>query len=107
MAVCCGERWAIHHPGCKDAPDYLDESIELVRDLKVGDKVYYSILDLERGICGPDDLVFGDGYETQEQIDANLHRLQPDGLGEGMSMDISHRHRAQLRIDKVKRGAVA
>ena len=38
--------------------------------------VMYFIIDLERGVRGPDNMVFCSGYETQEQCEERLNELQ-------------------------------
>lgn len=38
--------------------------------------VMYFIIDLERGLRGPDNMVFCSGYETQEQCEERLKELQ-------------------------------
>lgn len=38
--------------------------------------VLYFIIDLKREVRGPDDRVFCEGYETQEQCEARLKELQ-------------------------------
>jgi len=38
--------------------------------------VMYFIIDLERGVRGPDNMVFCSGYETQEQCEERLKELQ-------------------------------
>lgn len=43
--------------------------------------VLYSIIDTKEKLRGPDDLVFGGGYETKEQCEANLERLVNDSMG--------------------------
>lgn len=58
--------------------------------------VLYSIVDLDRGVRGRDNLVFSTGYETQERIDENMDRLRAG------QMEVSHRHHVQLRIAKVR-----
>ena len=38
--------------------------------------VMYFIIDIERGLRGPDNMVFCSGYETQEQCEERLKELQ-------------------------------
>ena len=38
--------------------------------------VLYFIIDLVKGLRGPDNMIFCSGYETQEQIDNRLQQLQ-------------------------------
>lgn len=59
--------------------------------------VLYTIVDLKEGVRGSDDLIFCMGYETQDEINNALKRLK-DG-----EMEISHRNRVELRIERVKR----
>lgn len=48
--------------------------------------VMYFIIDLERGVRGPDNMVFCSGYETQEQCEERLKELQCGQI------EVSHRH---------------
>lgn len=48
--------------------------------------VKYFIIDIERGIRGPDNMVFCFGYETKEQCEERLEELQ-SGL-----IEVSTRH---------------
>lgn len=63
--------------------------------------VLYTIVDLKENIRGPDNLVFCMGYETREDCEENLKRLQegaPDDVyGE---MKVSHRQRIELNIEE-------
>ena len=55
----------------------------------------YTIVDLERGVRGPDDLIFGEGYETDEDMTRALKQLQ---AGE---IEVSHRRSIPLDIERV------
>lgn len=55
--------------------------------------VIYTVLDLQRGVRGPDNLVFGMGYETREECQERLCDLQ-DGTAE-----VSHRPQRVLPIN--------
>jgi hypothetical protein len=57
--------------------------------------VLYSIVDIDEDIRGRDNLIFGLGYENDESITENMHRLS---TGE---MEVSHRHRVPLRVERV------
>ena len=64
--------------------------------------VLYSIIDWERGVRGPDDH-YGVGYETREQIDDAMRRLQLSPYGEDQ-IEVSHRaHSIRVEIARVKR----
>lgn len=65
------------------------------KPMNIRHTVLYTILDLERWIRGPDNLLFGYGYETQEQCEANLDRLQRG------AMDISRRSRVDIQVTRV------
>ena len=52
--------------------------------------VMYFIIDLEKGIRGPDNMVFCFGYETQEQCEERLKELQTWWI------EVSQRHCVQL-----------
>ncbi len=56
--------------------------------------VLYCIIDWERGIRGPENLVFGFGAETDEQCQEMLQRLTED------ESEVSSRHDAPLKIVK-------
>lgn len=55
--------------------------------------VLYTIVDLQKGIRGTENLIFGMGAETKEDCDAMLKRLDS---GE---TEISHRNHIQLFIE--------
>ena len=52
--------------------------------------VMYFIIDLEKGIRGPDNMVFCSGYETQEQCEERLKELQTGWI------EVSQRHCVKL-----------
>lgn len=52
--------------------------------------VMYFIIDLERCVRGPDNMVFCSGYETQEQCEERLKELQ-----EG-KIEVSHRNCVEI-----------
>lgn len=58
--------------------------------------VLYSIIDCERGVRGPDNLVFGFGYETHDQCLRNLEMLE-DG-----DMEVSYRKQIPVAIRKIE-----
>jgi len=55
--------------------------------------VLYFIIDLVRKVRGADNMVFGFGYETKEQCEENLKRLQSG------HMEVSYRNVVNLDID--------
>ena len=55
----------------------------------------YTIVDLEKDIRGPDNTVFGEGYETDEDAARALGELQ---AGE---IEVSYRNRVPLDIERV------
>ena len=57
--------------------------------------VLYTIVDLERDVRGTDDLIFGHGYETDEDTANALKQLQ---AGE---IEVSHRNCVPLNIERV------
>lgn len=57
--------------------------------------VIYTILDFKKGLRNRDNMVFSDGYETDEQCRDALVRL---GAGE---MEISHRGPVPIDIERV------
>jgi len=58
--------------------------------------VLYTIIDLKRGVRGPDNLIFGFGYESRLECLEALTRLQ-DG-----SMEISHRRFVHLEASELR-----
>ena len=59
--------------------------------------VLYTIIDLVEKVRGPDNIIFGLGYEDQEDIDARLADL---ASGEA---EVSHRRRIDLDVGRVVR----
>jgi hypothetical protein len=57
----------------------------------------YTIVDFEQNIRGRENLIFGMGFETDEQCEAALMRL---AAGE---TEVSHRYRVELDIEKITR----
>lgn len=57
------------------------------------DTVAYFIIDLEEKRRGPDNIVFGSGYETDEQCEDRLKELQTDEI------EISMRYGINLDIE--------
>ncbi len=55
--------------------------------------VIYTIVDLEEGVRGTENLVFGMGAETTEHCVAMLQRL------ESGKTEVSHRNRVNLEIE--------
>ena len=60
--------------------------------------VLYCIIDIERDIRGPENLVFGSGAETREQCEDMVRRLEDT---EDFT-DVSHRRQAPLRITRTQ-----
>jgi hypothetical protein len=57
--------------------------------------VLYTIIDFHENVRGPEDLIFGMGAETDEEIADMLDRMT-NGTSE-----ISHRHRCDLDIEAI------
>lgn len=57
--------------------------------------VMYTILDKEKKVCGPDNMVFSHGYESQKDCEYNLARLQDD-------MEVSYRRAVRLDVAGVE-----
>lgn len=55
--------------------------------------VLYTIIDFDQGVRGPDDLVFCFGYETSEDIAANMAMLESGEIA------VSRRRRIPLDIE--------
>lgn len=79
--------------------------------------VLYTIIDLEREVRGPCNMIFGPGFETDEQIEGAMQRLQNHcdnnhigkinlpGIPEmeyQASMEVTHRNFVPLVIHKIK-----
>lgn len=60
--------------------------------------VIYTIVDFQRGVRGPDNLVFSFGYETDDQIEENRDRLERG------DMEVSYRRELALNITEVSEG---
>ena len=58
--------------------------------------VLYTIVDLVERVRGPDNLLFGNGYETREDCEKRLAEL----LDPETCVDISHRRRIPLKLAK-------
>ncbi|MBY3434797.1 hypothetical protein [Rhizobium laguerreae] len=57
--------------------------------------VLYTIIDLDEEVRGPDNLIFGVGYEDEASIAENMRSL---AAGE---MEVSHRNRIDLDVVRV------
>lgn len=65
--------------------------------------VIYTIIDLEEGIRGTENLVFGMGAETDQQCQEMLLRLTTPQESEiGLKTEISHRNRVGLDIESIE-----
>ena len=53
----------------------------------------YTIVDLERGVRGPDNRIFCEGYETDEDAERALKQLQSGEI------EVSHRSSRYLDLD--------
>lgn len=58
--------------------------------------VMYTILDKEKKVCGPDNMVFSHGYETIEDCEYNLRALQ--GKEPPNTMEVSYRRAVRLDV---------
>jgi hypothetical protein len=59
--------------------------------------VLYSIIDLKDNVRGPDNMLFGGGYETREECEENLEGLVSGEYG----MEVSYRRRIELNIENI------
>lgn len=59
--------------------------------------VLYTIIDWDSGVRGPDDMVFGWGYEDDDQVMSNMAALEAGG------MKVSVRYDCELDIEEVRR----
>jgi len=65
--------------------------------------VIYTIIDLEEGVRGTENLVFGMGAETDQQCQEMLTRLTtPQKSGIGFQTEVSHRNRIDLDIESIE-----
>lgn len=62
--------------------------------------VMYTILDKEKKVCGPDNMVFSHGYESQEDCDYALRALR--GEEPPNQMEVSYRRAVRLDIAGVE-----
>lgn len=64
------------------------------------DSYFYVIVDLEEGIRGPDNLVFHHGYDSKDQCEENLKRLNSTHENDDENgLEISYRYRLDLNVD--------
>jgi hypothetical protein len=66
--------------------------------------VLYTVVDLEQGIRGTENLILGAGAETKEDCGEMLARLEgraPSEVGLFESTEVSYRNRIALKIEKV------
>lgn len=61
--------------------------------------VLYTVVDLEEGIRGIENLVFGAGAETREQCEEMLSRLNGTDIELGWQTEVSRRNRVRLNIE--------
>lgn len=60
--------------------------------------VLYTIIDLEKQIRGPENLVFGMGAETRQQCEEMIARLS----AKDMASEVSYRRKVPLSIERVE-----
>lgn len=68
----------------------------LTKPFNARNTVLYCIVDFHQNVRGPEDLVFGAGAETDEEIVDMLERLTTG------DSEISHRHRVALEIESME-----
>jgi hypothetical protein len=73
-----------------------DSYIVCTKPFNAQNTVLYTIIDTEEGIRGTENLIFCGGFETKEDCDEALERLE-----KGVS-EVSHRNRVELKITKVR-----
>ena len=64
--------------------------------------VIYTVVDLDRGIRGPENLVFGFGAETREQCEDMLDRLEGRADYKCDPSEVSYRNHIPVHVAKVK-----
>jgi hypothetical protein len=74
--------------------------VVLTKPFNARKTVLYCIVDWERNMRGPEDLIFSRGAETREECEEMLERLT---LGES---EVSQRHHAPLEISKYYNSAL-
>ena len=83
-----------------------DRFVILTSPYNLRNTVFYTIIDWERGVRGPDDH-YGVGYETEEEIADAMRRLNLDPYvaSEEAPIEVSYRpHTIRLRIEQVRHG---
>jgi len=75
-----------------------DRFVIMTKPLNARKTYLYSIVDLERGVRGRDNLVFGsyEKYNTREGASANLKMLQDN------EMEVSYRHYKKLEPEEIE-----
>lgn len=68
---------------CRD-----DRFIICTKPFNLKHTVFYFIVDMLKGIRGPDDRVFCAGYETQEQCEERLKELQIGTIGVSLRQSV-------------------
>lgn len=63
--------------------------------------VLYTVVDLEEGVRGTENLVFGFGAETDQQCEEMIKRLQ--GIDDmSIQTEVSHRNRVPLDVVRIE-----
>lgn len=63
--------------------------------------VLYCVVDLEKQIRGPENLVFGAGAETKEQCEEMIERLEGRS---GFQTEVSYRNNIPVKVESVRKG---
>lgn len=61
----------------------------------------YCVIDLDEGVRGTENLVFGFGAETDEQCEDMVRRLTGEDGSLGYRTEVSHRNRVPIHVTKV------
>jgi hypothetical protein len=75
--------------------------IVLTQPFNLRRTVLYTIIDLAEGVRGPENLIFGQGAETDEQCEAIVRRLNGSAAG-SIRTEVSRRNRVSLRVTRVE-----
>lgn len=80
-----------------------DNFLVCTKPLNPARTVLYCIVDLNQRIRGPENLVFGAGFETRDQCEEAIRRLTRPREGDEWPTEVSHRRRVELEITRLRR----
>lgn len=81
-----------------------DRYVVCTKPMNVRHTVLYTVVDLQKGIRGTENLVFGMGAETREDCEGMLARLEGRSAHcEDSPTEVSHRNRVTLHVTRIMR----